>query len=165
MFLGDMLYRMNILSLKDFLPEYSVPIFGLIVGFLFYLLLSTYVVSFILKKMSVFEEMMVKMSMRELIASVLGTLIGLGIANLVGIAFYGFGIIGTSIVIVLNIIFAYMGFRVARRKKDEVDIGSSVRLKDKKSQTFGRAKILDTSVIIDGRILDLLDKQDLLRGK
>ena len=164
MFLGDMLYRMNILSLKDFLPEYSVPIFGLIVGFLFYLLLSTYVVSFILKKMSVFEEMMVKMSMRELIASVLGTLIGLGIANLVGIAFYGFGIIGTSIVIVLNIIFAYMGFRVARRKKDEVDIGSSVRLKDKKSQTFGRAKILDTSVIIDGRILDLL-QTGFIEGK
>ena len=102
------------------------------------------------------------MNVKELVFSVFGCLIGLVIANLIGLAFSGFGPMGTFIVVLLNILLGVLGFRVARKKKDEVNVTNLQRIlmqqnpMKQESEIYGRPKILDTSVIIDGRIMDLL---------
>ena len=95
------------------------------------------------------------MEIKELITGVSGIVIGLIIANLIGVALNGYGIVGTGITVILNITLGVLGYRVATRKRDELEMP----MFSKSAQTkvsAGRPKILDTSVIIDGRILDLL---------
>ena len=110
------------------------------------------------------------MNVKELAFSVIGCFIGLVIANLIGFAFRDFGILGTFIIILLNIFFGVLGIRVARRKKDDVNVRTlqQVLLTTKPmtadDSITGRPKILDTSVIIDGRIMDLL-QTGFIEGK
>ena len=63
-----------------------------------------------------------RMNSKELIASVVGVFVGLLIANLIGLALTGFGPVGTGITILLNIVLGFLGLRVARRKKDEINV-------------------------------------------
>ena len=86
-------------------------------------------------------------------------------------AFNGFGALGTFIVVLLNILFGILGIRVARRKKDDVNVRTLKEVlmttppSTAEDSIYGRPKILDTSVIIDGRILDLLRNRLLSKGK
>lgn len=123
-----------------------------------------------MKRMTQTEERLTKMNVKELAFSVIGCFIGLVIANLIGLAFRDFGILGTFIVVLLNIFFGVLGIRVARRKKDDVNVRSlqEVLMTTKPmaadDSITGRPKILDTSVIIDGRIMDLL-QTGFIEGK
>ena len=123
-----------------------------------------------MKRMTHTEERLTKMNVKELAFSVIGCFIGLVIANLIGLAFRDFGILGTFIVVLLNIFFGVLGIRVARRKKDDVNVRSlqEVLMTTKPmaadDSITGRPKILDTSVIIDGRIMDLL-QTGFIEGK
>lgn len=161
-FLFQLLYFANVVNIQQFIPSYVPMIVGVVFGLIFYICLSSMLTVLILKRMSVVEDRLVKMNGKELVMSVIGGLIGLAIANLIGIAISGYGLIGTGIVILLNIIFGYIGFRVAQKKKDEI---SFLGLKGgEPKRLHGRSKILDTSVIIDGRILDLL-QTGFIEGK
>ncbi|OUQ60119.1 PIN/TRAM domain-containing protein [Tyzzerella sp. An114] len=156
------MYVSNFMNVQDFVPNYVPFIIGIIFGLIFYIVLSSYITEKIMKRMSVAEERLIKMNSKELMISVFGIFIGLVIANLIGLALTGFGPLGTGITILLNIILGFLGLRVARRKKDEItvpniaSIGAQIKGSDKKNTYAGKPKILDTSVIIDGRILDLL---------
>lgn len=150
--------------------NYSIYIqLGLSVSFgiIFYLLLSTPVTNIILNGVSKVEDRLNKMNLKELAFSLLGGILGLTIANLIGLAFRNFGLIGTIIVVCLNVICGFLGIRVANRKKDEVNVSElqNVLLLPALTQqnqnnnnhvVYGCPKILDTSVIIDGRILEIL---------
>ena len=141
-----------------YLPAGLAILFGLI----FYFIISSSVTDLLMKRLSQTEEKLSRMNVKELVFSVFGCLIGLVIANLIGLAFSGFGPMGTFIVVLLNILFGVLGFRVARKKKDEVNVTNLQRIliqqnpMKQESEIYGRPKILDTSVIIDGRIMDLL---------
>ena len=158
----NVMYVSNFMNVQDFVPNYVPFIIGIIFGLIFYIVLSSYITEKIMKRMSVAEERLIKMNSKELMISVFGIFIGLVIANLIGLALTGFGPLGTGITILLNIILGFLGLRVARRKKDEItvpniaSIGAQIKGSDKKNTYAGKPKILDTSVIIDGRILDLL---------
>ena len=150
--------------------QYSeyVPVgLAIFTGLIFFIFLSAPVTKSMLKRLSQIEERLMKMNMKELAFSLMGCVIGLIIANLIGMAFSGFGAIGTFIIVLLNILFGFLGIRVASRKKDEVNVkGMMANLIPpmqtskqgdlKKESSAGRPKILDTSVIIDGRIMDIL---------
>ena len=142
------------------LPGYMPAAVGIILGFLFYLLVAHFISDAIFNKMDKVETKLVKMSLQELFACLMGVVIGLVIANLIGLALSGYGIIGTSITVILNIFFGYLGLRVARKKKDEIGaetIFARPELPRGKNSSSGKPKILDTSVIIDERILDILN--------
>ncbi|MDD4843311.1 MAG: PIN/TRAM domain-containing protein, partial [Anaerotignum sp.] len=159
---------MHILFISNLFPWHiSMPIYvptGLAVftGLIFYLILSSPLTEMMLKRLSQTEEKLTKMNVKELALTVLGCVVGLIIANLIGVAFSGFGAIGTFIVVLLNILFGFLGIRVARKKKDEFNVRGLQKMllpafaPQEKVSVYGRPKILDTSVIIDGRILDLL---------
>ena len=122
------------------------------------------------KRLTQTEERLTKMNVKELAFAVIGCFVGLVIANLIGFAFRDFGILGTFIIILLNIFLGVLGIRVARRKKDDVNVRTlqEVLMTSKpmpsEDAITGRPKILDTSVIIDGRIMDLL-QTGFIEGK
>ncbi len=149
----------------SFQVELYVPIIiSFIIGLIFYVILGTFFTELIFKLLSKIEERLLKMNLKELAFALLGATIGLVVANLIGIAFRDFGMIGTVITVFLNIILCFLGIRVATRKKDELNVKGLQKMlipilsqpTESKSVVYGCPKILDTSVIIDGRILDIL---------
>lgn len=124
------------------------------------------------------ESLLSRVPNQELMAGTAGLLFGLIIANLIGLAFYRVPIIGSYIPIILSAIFGYIGMRLASRKGPELYanwLQSRTVAKDKKKEVAPReseqltvptisefeslsvAKLLDTSVIIDGRIAELCE--------
>ena len=162
--ISDLFYSFNRL------PAYVPVAIAATTGLIFYFIASASTADVLMKRMSQTEERLTKMNVKELAFSVLGCFVGLVLANLIGLAFRGFGILGTFIVVLLNIFFGVLGIRVARRKKDDVNVRSlqEVLMSSKPipadENISGRPKILDTSVIIDGRILDLL-QTGFIEGK
>ncbi len=164
-----LLYLLDLFHMNRIVPNYVPVIASVLLGLIFYFLFSSAVTKKIMTQMARTEEKLVKMNLKELSFSLLGCIIGLAIANLIGIAFTNFGPLGTGIVIFLNIVLGFLGFRVARKKKDEINVSNLKNVlanPDSKKNViaYGRPKILDTSVIIDGRILDLL-QTGFIEGK
>ena len=148
----------------------AVLIFGTLLGVIIGYLIS----SFILKQGLVIskrlERILTHIPNQELIAGTIGLLFGLIIANLIGVAFNQVPIIGPYIPIILSAIFGYSGLKLMARKGPEMYYNYvqqwggegtkktsrfkmfSTHKSDKASST---PKLLDTSVIIDGRIKEL----------
>lgn len=146
----------------------------LIVGTLLGLVIGYLISSFILKQGLVIakrlERILTHIPNQELIAGTIGLLFGLIIANLIGVAFNQVPIIGPYIPIILSAIFGYSGLKLMARKGPEMYYNYvqqwggegtkktsrfkmfSTHKSDKASST---PKLLDTSVIIDGRIKEL----------
>lgn len=124
------------------------------------------------------ESLLSRVPNQELMDGTAGLLFGLIIANLIGLAFYRVPIIGSYIPIILSAIFGYIGMRLASRKGPELYanwLQSRTVAKDKKKDVVPKdseqaaipvisefesvsvAKLLDTSVIIDGRIAELCE--------
>ncbi len=165
-----MVLVMDIFHISHNLAIY-VPIIGAIfIGLIFYFLFSSKLTDILIKRLSQTEERLTKMNFKELVFAVFGCLIGLVIANLIGLAFRSFGTVGTFIIVLLNVLLGVLGFRVARRKKDEVNVTDLQKILiqtnplQQEGVLYGRPKILDTSVIIDGRIMDLL-QTGFIEGK
>ena len=148
----------------------SVLIFGTLLGVIIGYLIS----SFILKQGLVIakrlERILTHIPNQELIAGTIGLLFGLIIANLIGVAFNQVPIIGPYIPIILSAIFGYSGLKLMARKGPEIYYNyvqqwggegtkKTSRFKmfstHKSDKTTSTPKLLDTSVIIDGRIKEL----------
>lgn len=93
-----------------------------------------------------------------------GLIVGLIIAYLISQPFYKLGppYIGVAISVVLYIVFGYLGMIIPTRKREDIlsalPILAKKASKDNpgsKSEKGSIPKILDTSVIIDGRIADI----------
>ena len=148
----------------------SVLILGTLLGVIIGYLIS----SFILKQGLVIakrlERILTHIPNQELIAGTIGLLFGLIIANLIGVAFNQVPIIGPYIPIILSAIFGYSGLKIMARKGPEMYNNyvqqwsgegpkKTSRFKmfstHKSDKTTSTPKLLDTSVIIDGRIKEL----------
>ena len=108
------------------------------------------------------ERRLNKMPLQDVIVGSIGLAIGLIIANLLGAAFVPVPIVGNYIPGILSILFGYLGINLILRKREEIASivsSRSVFGKDRtvKDKTNAKPKILDTSVIIDGRIADILN--------
>ena len=110
-----------------------------------------------MKSLNEMEILLQKLTLYELVLGSIGLIAGLVIANLITIPIKDIDIIGTPISIAANIIFSCVGVAVAAGKKNENFIDSMKgRIADAKSGSVrAECKILDTSVIIDGRIVDI----------
>lgn len=85
----------------------------------------------------------------------LGTILGLIIGSLFGYVLIGINANGIYLFILLNSIFAYLGYTVGIAWGREIAALPIFRQKTKGEST--RMKLLDTSVIIDGRISDICE--------
>ncbi len=112
------------------------------------------------------EIIMRKVSVRGLSSAVFGLILGLIMAKLVTDAFIfaPFPIENMPVIkLILTMIFCYLGMVLGLRGKDEFNIIIPyVRLK--RQDQVEELAVLDTSVIIDGRIQDII-KTKFLEGK
>lgn len=131
--------------------------------------------SYCINKLRVFsvwvERQLSKMPTHDVVAGVLGLAIGLIIANLLGVAFSRIPLIGPYIPIIFSIVFGYLGLYITIKKRKDIIALLPNRNKDGniKEETKSASdveqvkanlsepsyKLLDTSVIIDGRIADI----------
>lgn len=143
-------------------PYISVLI-GAIVLYIAALLLTDYLIEFI----RWMEERLLKAPIGDLLFGTLGLVIGLMVAFLGGTAINNIAILGIDSVvpILLSIVLGYLGFQVGFKKRDELlqvfatskQIGQKKKGSEEEDQalSLGTYKLLDTSVIIDGRITDI----------
>lgn len=106
----------------------------------------------------------------EMLVSIVGIIIGLIVAYFINGFVSQIPVIGPAISAVVYIFFAFLGYRLSTKRKDEISgWANNFKLtqnkeKTSKKQLAGVPKILDTSVIIDGRIADIA-KTGFIEGK
>lgn len=100
----------------------------------------------------------VKIPSRDVVSGVIGLVAGLLIAILASIPLQGLNIAGGYLPLILTILFGAIGWSVGVRKREELGTMFSrqhdLTNKNIKTGAIGH-KLLDTSVIIDGRISDI----------
>lgn len=147
-------------GLFKFLYEYKELIVFAVVFGLMFITFGALIAKILAPKV---ERALIKHSMQETLMYIIGLAIGLGMANLLGAPLLSgkSGIINVLWGSFLYLGLGYIGVYIVHIKKEEMK-GWFTK---KDSNTLVSApKILDTSVIIDGRILDII-KTHFLEGK
>ncbi len=108
------------------------------------------------------EHYLQKMPFADILAGAFGAMGGLVLGILLNYAFpiSDFFKIGFSIQVLINLILAYLGLTITMRKRDDLVMifqkcSNSKTRREKRNPSQICSKILDTSVIIDGRIADI----------
>jgi uncharacterized protein YacL len=98
------------------------------------------------------------LSLHDLVLAVFGLTTGLVLAFFIGNLLDGLPLIGPYVRVVAALVFGYLGLHLALQRRDEV-AGVVSRMASRQTPAAGGAlaspKLLDTSVIIDGRIADV----------
>ncbi len=144
-----------------------IMIFGGIIGAVVGLFVSPYLTRKLLAVTAWVEKSLTGFSSQDLLLGTMGLFFGLIIANLIGLACIRIPIVGSYIPVVLSIVLGYIGLRLSIVKKSEITAWFKLRPAEggrtKSLKNTIQGKLLDTSVIIDGRIHDLC-KTGFLEG-
>lgn len=161
-FTGVLLNQNNLLRFTVFQNVLIIIGISLVFGIIFFLL-STKIKNIGLGIVGAFESELLKFSTIDIIWGAVGLIVGFIIAFLISQPFSDIKYVGTIVAILSYLIFGYLGIKIATRKKDDV-IWPQINFKkstvtkrqDKNAKKeIISPKILDTSVIIDGRISDI----------
>ncbi|MGL4763140.1 MAG: PIN/TRAM domain-containing protein [Sarcina sp.] len=161
----QMEYLSNIVPKVLFYTLISI-VFGII-----FFIISPYIYKGISKLVETVETSIGKLSGSEIIFGAVGAVVGLVIASLVFLPIKGLltdiseslgALIGNIIYIFANIILVVICINISVKRKNEIisffqglKKSSTPKEKKPKVQKIKLPKVLDTSVIIDGRIFDL----------
>ena len=133
----------------------------LIFAIIFYFL-SSFIYKGIIAIIDGFERNIQKLTVTEFLFGTLGLLVGLVFATLIGIPISRIHfVIGPILFILIDLIGALVGIKIFIKRKDDIlNLLTSIKkngIRDKKNKHNEKIcpKILDTSVIIDGRIFDI----------
>lgn len=137
---------------------------GIVLGLLGYSL-APFIIKKVIRMMEWIERKLQKMPLSDLMGAAIGLIIGLIIASLLGVSLAKIPLIGNYVTVFCSIVLGYLGLSLGYKKKDELlsvfnilpkfgtrEKEKGVTVKAENSQLY---KVLDTSVIIDGRILDI----------
>ncbi len=106
----------------------------------------------------VIEFLLARRSARHVVAGMVGLAVGLVVANLISYVIIMVGKISSGAEIMLyvfsNLALGYLGMMIAVRKGADLVLGH-MPLRDMRPKAERGKKILDTSVIIDGRVADI----------
>ena len=150
--------------------------------------ITPFLIKYLLKYSEIVASVLAKAPSGDIIVSLIGVLVGLILANLIGAPFSRLPIVGPYIPIVLSIVLALTGAKVASHKSKDIlglfyrsrpqgtdlSVKTGEMAQDQQAETVIDAdslpvelaasnQLLDTSVIIDGRISDIL-KTGFLEG-
>lgn len=149
-------------------PFFNVVIFGLI-----FMLLGFVITPIIDKLARGIVELVNRQSTPRLLVEMLGALLGMVVGYLISLPFNSLEIpfLSPAVTVILSVLFAYMGYYLvnARYKDIVTTFQNFVDFRKNTIQSknlnkpatdrvvnFARYKLLDTSVIIDGRIVDII---------
>lgn len=165
--IGPLLWRYLHLENRYIIhPLVNAILFGLI-----FMFLGSLLAPFIARQVRRIEDFLNQQTATTIILGTLGAVLGLLIGYIAGLPFAGLNIpfISTIVPFLLPIILGLVGYQMAMSRKDEIQEfftkyrrreSSAIEgemLERKVGDSFRRYKLLDTSVIIDGRIADIAD--------
>ena len=140
---------------------YLTTILGTVILFFISYLIAEYIVGFL----KWIEDALIRVPVGDLFFGSLGLIIGLFVAYLINLSVQEINlrIISQLVPPLLTFLLGYLGFQVGFRRREEFTNLIHLNRKDKrrltadeqKTMTSSKPKILDTSVIIDGRIADI----------
>ncbi|ADH97635.1 PIN/TRAM domain-containing protein [Salisediminibacterium selenitireducens] len=176
LFIADLTYLSLGMVGLDSLPGWLVNNYtGALAGALILYLLFFWSVDPIVRFIQLLEDKLMNFPVADLIFGTVGLVVGLLLAFLVTVAVNNIEIafISAIVPIFLTLLLGYLGFQVGYKKKDEL-LGVFRQSKEDKDGDQANAdeadarlpvpKLLDTSVIIDGRIADIC-QTGFLEGK
>lgn len=144
---------------------------NILIGALIFYFISIPTAKYVEQGVNKLEEFIGQLSLMYLIAGSIGTIIGLLLAWLINISLISLNwpIVSTALPMLVTILLAYIGFRVGTSRRQEIRALFQLKQKQEHEQeennqvlernaddNFRKYKILDTSVIIDGRIYDIV---------
>jgi uncharacterized protein YacL len=105
------------------------------------------------------EKVIKHIPLKGLLGGTIGLVIGLSVARLLGYGFIGLDnpIIRVTIYVILSCILGYIGMIFGSTKIEEIRVPNWSWLMRGASRGDQTTKILDTSVIIDGRVVDIVE--------
>ena len=150
------------------------PIVGMILGAAVFYLISFQAIKPIERSIKKVENFFNEQSVSYLIFGSIGAILGLILAILISVPMRALNVIFISDVgpLIVAVILAYLFFQFATSRREEIRRLFTSRtqktdengvLERKEGDKFRRYKVLDTSTIIDGRILDVA-KAGFLEG-
>ena len=159
--LGVLLSNSGLLQLTSFQNVLVIIGSSVVFGIIFFLL-SSKIKKTGMKIVNAFETEILKFSTMDIVLGAIGLIVGFVIAFLISQPLSDIKYVGTIISVISFVFFGYLGLKVATRKKDDVLWPQLLNLRkstsgkkhDKRKDVLS-PKILDTSVIIDGRISDI----------
>lgn len=139
---------------------FTSPIFGAAVGGAIFILTTAWVVNYSVSLIRWFEERLLKAPLSDVFAGVVGTVAGLIVAYLLTPAITYIPVVGNVVQAFTSVLLGVLGFRIGYSKREELISFFPGKFggkdKQKTAAKPGDAKLLDTSVIIDGRIADIV---------
>lgn len=135
--------------------------FGAALGGSLLLLTTTWLVNYVASLIRWTEDRLQRTPLADIMGSTVGMVIGLLVAYLFGPEIRVIPLVGFVVQFFVGILLAYWGLRIGLTKREDLLslFSGKLNAKDKDRKTtykVGEAKLLDTSVIIDGRIADLV---------
>ena len=144
---------------------------GLIIGVIFYII-APWVIDNFKYIAKLLDKEISKYPQTDILLGSIGLIIGLVIAYLVGGLINSIPIVGGILTFITYVFMGYLGIKIALKSKDDLfnisklsKLAPSMKEKNsKKEQKSIPPKVLDTSVIIDGRIADIC-RTGFIEGK
>lgn len=182
MYVGTEILKMEMGIVRITMGSLICILLGAVLGGLIGFLASPYFIRCLKRFSAWVEQQLGKMPIHDVIAGAIGLAIGLIIANLLGYSFAKIPIVGDYIPVIFSIVFGYLGITITIKKRQEltglfdfvprfmkefakmkeIRAGASQAPAETAKAVAPKAedkayKLLDTSVIIDGRIADICD--------
>lgn len=150
----------------DYLPWLNNPLMNSLIGGVVFYLIALFLREYLIVFRKKLEKLLSEKSPSYLLFGSLGIILGLLLGVLISVPLFNLHVpvLNTIIPALIMISLGYLGFRVATSRLDEWPKffnrgnkkNSGQVLERKADETFRKYKILDTSVIIDGRIKDIV---------
>lgn len=147
-------------------PFINNPYTAAVIGASIFICLAYFLAERVVDSIKWLEQKLLKAPILDLIFGTGGLMVGLLVAYLLsfGIAEFNIKAVTSVVPIILLVLFGYLGFQVGFQKREEFmnaifsakKAGNDLRVKEEAATTSANHKVLDTSVIIDGRILDIV---------
>lgn len=161
----ELLNGFNVIEGYGTLPQWAVLLIfigaGIFSGIVF-LLLSKSIINLIFKSVGAADKKIARLPANVVIPAVIGLIVGLIVAYflsfLINNIFARLSWAGDIVNVIIYIVCAYLGISILIRHRPELLDHLMHRHKDtdkKPGESSARPKLLDTSVIIDGRIFDI----------
>jgi uncharacterized protein YacL len=135
-----------------------------VLGAIIFYLITFWAVDYVFNFLKWAEDSLVKVPVTDVLFGSVGLIFGLLVAFLIGFALNAIQvpILNAVVPIILTILFGYLGFQVGFKKRDELlglfgNRSNKKKPSDEENEKEAKhpIKILDTSVIIDGRVADI----------
>lgn len=146
-------------------PWIANPYVSILVGAILLFVAALFITDYLVTFIRWMEERLLNTPVWDLLFGTVGLVLGLVVAFLLGSAIETLDLlaIGSIVPVVLSLVLGYLGFQVGFKKREEmmqIFTGGRAAAKKKAEEEVASTdvhsyKLLDTSVIIDGRIADI----------